>query len=325
MSKMPERLMSDPELSAPVTDGQALPVPDSARKIAWARRRRSMSGYWKTFRKSRQGMVGLVILGFFVLLALTAPYIVNLPEIYPATATGPILHPPSLQYPLGTDTFGRSVLGMVVFGSRISLLIGFTATVGAMLIGSSMGIAAGYYGGRIDTILSAITNWFLVLPWIVLAIVIATVNPFHLPQLGNLILVIAITSWAGTARLVRAQTLSVKERTYVERSRALGSGNWHLVTRHILPNVMPVIYANTVLMVAIAILSEAALSFLGLGPQNTVSWGVILEESYSAGSLTAGYWWWFLPPGIAIVLVALSVTLCGYALDEILNPRLRER
>jgi len=325
MSKMPEPIMTEPELTAPVM-GEPDPVtPERANRLAWARRRRSLATYWKTFRKSRQGMVGLCILGFFVVLALTAPYIVDLTQIAPATADGPILHPPTAGYPLGTDNFGRNVLSMVVYGSRISLLIGFTATVGAMAIGSSMGIAAGYFGGRTDTILSAITNWFLVLPWIVLAIVLATVNPFHLPDLGNIILVIAITSWAGTARLVRAQTLSVKERTYVERSRALGSGNWHLVTRHVLPNVMPVIYANTVLMVAIAILSEAALSFLGLGPANTVSWGTILQESYDNGALTAGYWWWFLPPGIAIVLVALSVTLCGYALDEILNPRLRDR
>jgi peptide/nickel transport system permease protein len=194
-----------------------------------------------------------------------------------------------------------------------------------MLIGSVIGISAGYFGGKTDTALSALTNWFLVIPWLALAIILAEVNPFHLPKLGNIILVIAITSWPGSARLIRSQSLSVKERTYVERSRALGSGNWHLVTRHILPNVMPVIFANTVLTVAIAILSEAALGFVGLADPNQVSWGVMLNESYQAGALTAGYWWWFIPPGLAIVAFCFGVTLCGYALDEILNPRLRSR
>jgi peptide/nickel transport system permease protein len=124
---------------------------------------------------------------------------------------------------------------------------------------------------------------------------------------------------------VRAQTLSVKERPFVERARALGSSDWHLITRHILPNVFPVIFANTVLTVALSILAETTLSLLGLGDPNAVSWGGIIFESFDAGSITAGYWWWLIPPGLAIVLVTLAFTMCGYALDEVLNPRLRER
>jgi peptide/nickel transport system permease protein len=145
------------------------------------------------------------------------------------------------------------------------------------------------------------------------------------PTLFNIILVIGITSWAGTARLVRAQALSVKERSYVERARALGSGNWHLVTRHILPNVFPVIFANTILTVALSILSETTLSLLGLGAPNSVSWGIIIEEAFQNGALTAGWWWWLVPPGIAIVLLVLAFVMCGYAFDEMINPKLRER
>ena len=141
----------------------------------------------------------------------------------------------------------------------------------------------------------------------------------------NIIVVIAITSWASTARVVRAQVLSVRERAYVERSRALGAGHWHIVTRHILPNVMPIVFANAVLTVALVILAETTLSILGLGDPQAVSWGVIIEEAFSAGALTAGWWWWLIPPGIAIVFVTLSFTMCGYALDEVLNPRLRQR
>jgi peptide/nickel transport system permease protein len=215
------------------------------------------------------------------------------------------------------------VLALLVEGARISLLVGFTATIGAMAIGATVGIAAGYFGGtRIDAVLNALTNWFLVIPWLVLAIALATILG---PTLLNVIVVIAITSWASTARLVRAQALTVRERTYVERAKALGAGHGRIVTTHILPNVFPVIFANTVLTVALSILSETTLSILGLGDPTAISWGRIIEASFNAGALTAGYWWWLIPPGIAIVLVTLSFTMCGYALDEILNPKLRER
>jgi peptide/nickel transport system permease protein len=295
----------------------------SARAIVWTRRRRTMAAHWATFRRNGQGVVGIGILAAFGLIALFAPLLVDETQLEPATATAPPFHPPSLQYPLGTDNFGRPVLGLIIMGSRISLLVGLTATLGAMVIGALMGITAGYFGGTwIDSVLSAITNWVLVLPWVVLAIALTSVLG---RGLNNIIIVIAVTSWASTARVVRAQTLSVRERAYVERSRALGAGSWHVVTRHILPNVMPVLFANAVLTVALVILAETTLSILGLGDPTAVSWGVIIEEAFSAGALTAGWWWWLIPPGIAIVLVTLAFTMCGYALDEVLNPRLRQR
>jgi peptide/nickel transport system permease protein len=299
------------------------PVTLTPRRLAWMRRRRSFATYWKIFRRNRQGMIGLVVLTFFIALALFGPLLVDPAQLDPATATGPILHAPTVGYPLGTDNFGRSVLALVIAGARVSLLVGFAASIGAMLIGATVGITAGYYGGtKIDTVLNAVTNWFLVLPWLVLAIVLASILG---PTLLNIIIVIAITSWASTARLVRAQALTVRERPYVERARALGSGDWHLVTRHILPNVFPVLFANTILTVALSILSETTLSILGLGDPLTISWGRIIEEAFTHGAMTAGYWWWLIPPGIAIVCVTLSITMCGYALDEILNPRLRSR
>jgi peptide/nickel transport system permease protein len=295
----------------------------SPRRMAWVRRRRALAGYWRVFRRNRQGVAGLFILAFFVLLAVFGPLLVDQQQLDPATATGPILHPPTVGYPLGTDNFGRSVLDLVIAGARVSLLVGFAATLGAMIIGASVGITAGYFGGtKVDTVLNAVTNWFLVLPWIVLAIVLASILG---PTLLNIIIVIAITSWAGTARLVRSQALTVRERPYVERARALGSGHWHLVTRHILPNVFPVLFANAILTVALSILSETTLSILGLGDPGSVSWGQTIEAAFTHGAMTAGYWWWLIPPGVAIVMVTLSFTMCGYALDEILNPRLRTR
>jgi peptide/nickel transport system permease protein len=295
----------------------------SARAMVRARRRASVRAHWGTFMENRQGRTGLFVLVFFVLLAIIGPFLVSASSIDPATAPGIPLSPPSLAFPLGTDNFGRSVLSLMVVGTRISLLVGFTAAFGAILIGSAVGVTSGYFGGtKIDAALNAFTNWFLVLPWIALAIALAAILG---PTLFNVILVIAITSWASTARLVRAQALSVKERPFIERSRALGAGHWHLVTRHLLPNVFPVIFANAVLMVALAILSETTLAILGLGDPNAISWGRIIEESFTAGALSAGWWWWLIPPGLAILAVTLSFTMVGYALDEVLSPRLRAR
>jgi peptide/nickel transport system permease protein len=297
-------------------------VTSTARSLRWARRKRALKEFTNTYRRSTMGMIGLVIMLLFIAMAVFGPLLLDKARLSVSHPPGKPFQAPSGQFWLGTDNWGRSVLDLIIYGSRISLLVGFAATVFTMLLGAGIGVGGAYYGGRIDSAFNGITNWFLVLPWVPLAIVLTAVLG---PSLFNIIFVIAITSWAGTARLVRAQTLSVKERPYVERARALGSSDWHLVTRHILPNVFPVIFANTVLTVALSILAETTLSLLGLGDPNAVSWGGIIFESFDAGSITAGYWWWLIPPGVMIVLVTLAFTMCGYALDEVMNPRLRER
>ena len=295
----------------------------SRRSVAWARRRTTAAAHWRTFRENRQGMIGLTVLLMFIVMAVVGPMVIDPASIEPATASGPLTAPPSIAYPLGTDNFGRSVLSLVVVGSRISLLVGLVAAFGTMLIGASVGISAGYFGGtKVDTALNAVTNWFLVLPWIALAIALASILG---PTLPNVILVIAITSWASTARVVRSQSLSVKERPFLERSRALGAGHWHLLTRHMLPNVFPILFSSAVLMVALAILSETTLSILGLGPAGSVTWGQTIKASFNAGAMSAGWWWWLIPPGVAIMMVTLSFTMIGFALDEVLSPRLRDR
>ena len=267
-------------------------------------------------------MTGLVVLLIFASMALLAPVLSSSRGLDPTLVDAPALAPPSARFPLGTDDLGRSVLTLVIWGSRISLLVGFVATLITMVIGSVFGILAGFRGGWIDTVLMRITDWFLVIPWLALAIVLASILG---QSMGIIMLVIGLTSWPSTARVVRSQTLTVKQRPFVERARALGAGDWHLITRHILPNVFPVIFANTVLIVAIAILSETTLSFLGLGDPLHISWGTILEFAFTAGAASIGAWWWLLAPGLGIVFVVLAFTMCGYALDEILNPRLRRR
>jgi peptide/nickel transport system permease protein len=297
-------------------------TPRSARAAARVRRRRAFSAFRRDYRRSRMGMVGVGILVVTLAVALLAPVLTDQRETQEAFATGPVLAPPSSAYPLGTDLYGRSVLTLTIWGSRVSLLVGFAATAIAASIGTSVGVTGGYVGGRTDGVLNAVANWFLVIPWIPLAIALASILG---PTLLNVIIVIGITSWASTARLVRAQTLSVKQSPFVERSRALGGSEWHLATRHVLPNLVPIILANTVLAIALAILSETTLALLGLGDPSSISWGTMIYEAFIAGAISGGQWWWLLPPGLAIVLVVLAFTMCGYALEEILNPRLRAR
>jgi len=277
---------------------------------------------WAEYRRNRLGMVGLAVLVLFIAVAVLTPVLVPSSELDIPRATGVPFSPPSAEYPFGTDESGRSVLALTLWGSRVSLLVGFLATVISVLIGSVVGIVAGHFGRWTDSVLMRITDWFLVIPFLPLAIVLATVLG---PSLANIAFVIGITSWPGTARIVRAQALAVTARPYIERARALGAGDWHLITRHILPNVVPLTFANTVLIVAVAILSETTLSFLGLGDPLRVSWGSMLDNAFSHGAASIGAWWYLLPPGLAILLVVLAFTMCGQALEAVLNPRLRGR
>ena len=210
-----------------------------------------------------------------------------------------------------------------VWGSRVSLLVGLAATVLTIAIGSVIGITAGFFGGWIDTVLMRITDWFLVIPFLPLAIVLAAVLD---RSIWNIILVIGVTSWPGTARLIRAQVLTVKQRP-VRRPGALARAprRGYVVRRHILPNVAPLILANVTLAVPISILTETTLAFLGLGDPTHASWGKTLEEAFKAGAITRHAWWYYLPAGIGIVLVVLAFTMFGRAMEEILDPRLRER
>ena len=290
----------------------------SARAIVRARKRAARARFLAEYRRQTAGLVGLAILVAFIALALLAPLLFSSDELNVTKATGGTLKPPSGSYWLGTDEAGRSVLALVVWGARISLLVGFAATVISMAIGTVVGIASGHFGTWVGAILERITDWFLVIPFLPLAIALSTVLG---ASLLNVIVVIGVTSWPGTARLVRAQTLSVEARPYLERARVLGGGHWHQMSRHVLPNVMPLVLANTTLTVAIAILSETTLSFLGLGDPFRVSWGSMLDDAFAAGAISSGAWWYTMPPGVCVVIVVLAFTLVGRALENVLDPR----
>jgi peptide/nickel transport system permease protein len=291
--------------------------------MAWVRRRRALQRSWADFRRDREGVAGIVVLSAFVLIALLASVIASEADLHAInTKENPVWAPPGEFAPLGTDNLGRPIYDQLVFGARISLLVGIAATAIAIVIGTAVGVTAGFFGGWTDAVLARLSEWFLVIPFIPLAIVLAAVLG---PSLRNIILVIGITSWPTTARLIRAQVLSVKQRLYVERSRAFGASSAHVMGRHVLPNVMPLVIANATLTVPIAILSETTLSFLGLGDPLRVSWGSMLEDAFSSGALGREAWWYYLPPGLCVIAVVLAFTLVGRALEAILDPRLRER
>jgi peptide/nickel transport system permease protein len=263
-------------------------------------------------------MWGLAVLTLFILVAAFAPLLADADGLSVTKATAKALAPPGPGYPLGADEYGRSVLTVLIWGSQISLLVGLASTAISIVLGTLIGIAAGHFRGWLGEVFNRLTDWFLVIPFLPLALGLAAVLG---ASVGNLIFVIGITSWPGTARLVRAQTIAVEGRPYLERSQVLGAGNWHQMTRHVLPNVMPLVMANTTLTVAVAILSETTLSFLGMGDPSRDSWGKMLDGAQSSGAITAGAWWYVLPPGICVVLVVLAFMLVGRALEDVLNPR----
>jgi peptide/nickel transport system permease protein len=287
----------------------------------------NMHEIWRLYRANWQGVVGLGILVFFTGMALLAPFIVNHAWLSPnAQVTSTAFAPPSFHNYLlwfGSDEQGLSVFAEFIWSSRISLFVGLLATVITSVVGAGVGIFTGYYGSWMGEIGMRITDLFLVLPWLPLAMVLAAAWG---QNYAIIVLIIAVTSWAGTARIVRAQVLTVKEAPYVERARAIGSSDWHIMRKHILPNVMPLIFANAVLTVAIAVFAETSLSFLGLGDPLNFSWGTMLEHVFQAGgtevpSATA----YLLAPGIAVVLLVLAFNLIGMAFDEVLDPKLRRR
>jgi len=270
---------------------------------------------------NKMGLAGIVILIAFTIIALLGPifYTFDLQKIGEVSN---IMKPPSFEHLLGTDELGRDILGYLISGSRVSMMVGLLATIISMLIGTVLGIVSGYYDKNIGVIIMRITDFFLVIPWLPLMIVLASIMG---TSIWNIIIVIGITSWAGTARVVRSQTLSVKELQFIERAIAIGSSDSHIMKKHILPNVFPLVIANTVLNAAVAITTETTLSFLGLGDVTRPSWGVMLHYAFESGAMSVGAYWYFLPPGICIILVVLAFTFLGFAFDDIVNPKLKGR
>ncbi len=273
---------------------------------------------WPSALRSKKTLAGLIILGFFILIAIIGPWIA--PD-NPSTTGGAPLAGPSAAHLLGTTQTGQDVLSQLIVGTRISMFVGFVAAAIASLLSMVVGLAGGYFGGVVDEVLDVISNVFLVIPSLPLVIVLAG----YLPSRGSLsvAVVISVTGWAWGARVMRAQTLSIRRRDYVEASKATGESTVRILFVEILPNELAIVAANFLGTVTFAILTQAGLAFLGLSDVSSWSWGTMLYWAQSAQALELGAWWWFVPPGLCIAFVGTGLVLVNFGIDEFIDPRLR--
>lgn len=283
-------------------------------------RSHSRGGVWAELARSltaAPAIVGIVIIAFFVVLSVAADVLAPYSTTEPSCA---VFAPPSPEHWLGCDDGGIDVLSLVLLGGRVSMIVGFTAAVIAIVIGALFGILSGYFGGATDVVLMRITDYFIVIPQIVLMIVVATVWG---PSLSHVVLVIGFLMWTSTARIVRAQVKTLRERVSIRRAESIGAGSTRVIVRHILPQLGPLLIANAVLAVTLAIFNETALAFLGLSDPTAVTWGTIMEHAFERDAISTGAWWAIVPAGIAVALLIMGCYLLGSAIEDALNPRLR--
>lgn len=279
---------------------------------------------WGIFRQSLLGRIGLVILIIFGLMAVASfippridpmyhPMVGVDPEI--TTCTGP-----SLRHWLGTDFMGRDILSQLLAGARIAFMVGVSAAFMSVFLGTVIGMTAGYLGRFADTLLMRLADMVMVLPTLLVVLILAAV--FGQLNIWTIVLIIALFRWPGVSRIIRGQTLSLKQRPFIEAARVAGASHLRIIFRHIMPNVLPLAFLFMTFRVTSAITIEAALAFLGFGDPGTVSWGMMLQWVWKTGNMFKAPYW-LLPPGICISLITLSFYMLGRAMDEVLDPRLR--
>jgi peptide/nickel transport system permease protein len=275
---------------------------------------------WRAFKRRPTGILGLIMLLIVVFVAIFAPWLAPYnPNEKINVEPSDLLAPPDSEHLLGRDDAGKDVLSYLIYGARVSLTVGFVASFMAIFIGTIVGLVAGYRGGRIDNISMRVVDFLMVIPDLPLMLVLISLWG---RGLWKIILVIGLLSWTLTARLVRSQVLSIKERSYILRARAIGAGHYRIATRHVFPQVLPIVLAEAVMAISGAIIAESALSFLGLGDPTLVSWGMMLNFAFER-AISRRAWWFLLPPGFAIVWVSVGLILIGSTLEEIVNPRLK--
>lgn len=262
-------------------------------------------------------LLGAGIVGLYTAIAVVGPLLVGDPH----TAGPDLLAPPSAQHLLGTTNNGQDVFAQLIVGFRSSLLVGLLAGVVTMLLAALVGVVGGYAGGWADEVLNLVGNVFLVIP--ALPLIVVAASYLHSSGIVVIALLIAVTSWAASARVLRAQTASLAHRDYVDAVRASGERAWRIVVVEILPNLYPILISQFVFAMIGAILGEAGLSFLGLGDLNSVTWGTMLFFAQNGEALSQGAWWWFIPPGLCIAILGAALTLLNIGVDELINPRLR--
>lgn len=277
----------------------------------------SRFAWTRSFLRSRKVVVGIAILVFFVLLGTIGPFFVT----DPSATTSALLAPPSLHHLLGTTNTGQDVFAQIVDAVRVSFVVGLVAALIATAVAVAMGISSALLAGTWDEILSMLTNVFLVIPALPLVIVLAG----YLHGAGTLAVavVISVTAWPWTARILRAQTLSIRRRDFIQAARASGETTFRVICFEIVPNEVPLIAAQFLITVLYAILTQAGLAFLGVGSVTTWSWGTMLYWAENAQALSLGAWWWFVPPGLCLAILGTGLALLNFGIDEVANPQLR--
>ena len=280
---------------------------------------------WAIFRQNLLGKIGLSLLVMFALMALFSylPPLIN-PMYNPMTGVDPHIlgcTGPSLRHWLGTDFMGRDILSQLLAGARVAFMVGVSAAVMSIALGTAIGMTAGYLGKFTDTILMRMADMIMVMPTLLVVLLLAAV--FGQLNIWTIVLIIALFRWPGVSRIIRGQTLSLKQRPFVEAAKVAGASHLRIIFRHIMPNVLPLAFLFMTFRVTSAIITEAALAFLGFGDPGTVSWGMMLQWVWKTGHMFKAPYW-LLPPGICISLITLSFYMLGRAMDEVLDPRLRK-
>ncbi len=280
---------------------------------------------WSIFKQSLLGRIGLVLLILFALMAVCSyipPWID--PMYNPMTGVDPAITcctPPSMRHWLGTDFMGRDILSQLLAGARVAFLVGISAAVMSIVLGVAIGMTAGYMGRFVDTILMRLADMIMVMPTLLVVLILAAV--FGQLSIWTIVLIIALFRWPGVSRIIRGQTLSLKQRPFIEAAKVAGASHSRIIFRHIMPNVLPLAFLFMTFRVTAAIITEAALAFLGFGDPGTVSWGMMLQWVWKTGHMFKAPYW-LLPPGMCISLITLSFYMLGRAMDEVLDPRLRK-
>ncbi|GCE15990.1 ABC transporter permease [Tengunoibacter tsumagoiensis] len=278
-----------------------------------------LSDVWRLVTRNGKVTLGTFVALVFVLIALLGPVFLHAdPNAFGIDS----LAPPSADHWLGTTQTGQDVFTQVIIGARSSVTWGLVTGVLVTLISIVLGLTAGYFGGVIDDIISVIINVFLLLPGFPLAIVLAAFFPWKGSVTVTMVLV--ITGWAYGARVLRAQTMSLRNRDFVEAARSSGEHTWRIIFFEILPNQISIVAGNLIGAIVYALLAAAGLEFLGLGDPNNVSWGVMLFWAQNNDAILLGAWWWFLPPGLCIAFLSAALSLINFGMDEVANPRLRK-
>jgi peptide/nickel transport system permease protein len=280
---------------------------------------------WSVYKENLIGKIGLTLLVIFALMALCSffPPMID-PMYHPMTGVDPqISHStsPSWRHWLGTDFIGRDIFCQLLAGARIAFMVGISAAFMSILLGTAVGMIAGYSGKIVDTLLMRLADMIMVMPTLLVVLILSSL--FGQLNIWTIVLLIALFRWPGVSRVIRAQTLSLKERPFIEAAKVAGASHFRIIFRHIMPNVLPLSLLYMTFRVTSAIIIEAALAFLGFGDPSTVSWGMMLQWVWKTGHMFQAPYW-LLPPGICISLLTLSFYMLGRAMEEVLDPRLRK-